>query len=73
MLFVSVGNLLHLSYLKRMAKSQLLSGWAIALGFFVLFYSSASALVVYWTLNIMVQWLIDLFVYLRESRVRSSP
>lgn len=73
MLFVSVGNLLHLSYLKRMAKSQLFSGWAIALGFFALLYSSASALVVYWTMNIVAQWLIDLFVNWRGARVRSTP
>lgn len=65
---VSVGNLLHIARLKHMMAAQLVSGWAITLGFFIVLYSSPSALVLYWMLNIMLQWSSDVVVHHREVK-----
>ena len=72
MLVFSILNLLHISRLRNMEISQRASGWAIALGFFALLYGSPAALVMYWTVNILLQWLIDVVVVLRESRVQGK-
>ncbi len=62
MLAVSIGNLLVMRRVQQMQRSQELTGWVIAFGFFVLLYGSAAALVIYWTVNIVLQWLIDWLV-----------
>lgn len=72
MVLVSAANLLHVAHLKHMAKAQFISGWAITLGFFVVLYASPSALVLYWTFNITLQWLVDVVIYSREAKVRKS-
>ena len=70
MLILSILNLLHMSRLRKMETSQLAAGWAVAGGFFVLLYGSPAALVIYWTANIVLQWLIDVLIVLRESRLQ---
>ena len=72
MLVLSVFNLLHMSRVRKMETSQLAAGWAVALGFFVLLYGSPAALVIYWTANIVLQWLIDVLILLRESRLQGE-
>lgn len=59
MLVVSVANLLVMRRMRDMQKSQEITGWIIAFGFFFLLYSSAAALVIYWTTNILLQWFTD--------------
>ncbi len=68
MLLVAIGNLLHLSHLKNFGKNQMILGWAISLGFFVLLYGSPAASVIYWTISIIFQWLIDVWIHFRASR-----
>lgn len=72
MFLVAIGNLFHISHLKRMDKSQKVSGWAIAGGFLILLYPAPSALVIYWTLNIALQWIIDVLV-VRWHAKEGSP
>lgn len=70
MFLVAIGNLFHISHLKRMDKSQKISGWVIAVGFLVLLYPAPSALVLYWTLNIAFQWIVDVVVVWWHAKER---
>ena len=72
MAITSIANLYHIAHLRNMDRSQVIAGWAITLGFLVLLYGAPSALVIYWTANIVLQWLIDVLILKNESRKRTS-
>lgn len=67
MLAVSIANLLVMRRLQQMQRSQELTGWVIAFGFFILLYGSPAALVIYWTVNILLQWLLDWILLRRKA------
>ena len=59
MLVISLASIFHLYSLRAIERSQIISGVALAVGFFLILYESAAALILYWTLNIAIQWAID--------------
>jgi len=68
MFAVSVANLLVMAKLQAMKRSQIITGYFLALFFFLVLYESPAALVIYWTVNILLQWLIDYWLSLRKTK-----
>lgn len=62
MLTISILSLVHINHIRPMEKSQFILGITFSLGFFSILYQSPAALVIYWSLNIVFQWIIDLAI-----------
>jgi YidC/Oxa1 family membrane protein insertase len=67
MLLVSMANLLAMRELQGIQRSQEIAGWLISIGFFLVLFNQPAALVLYWTFNILLQWLIDWYLHRSEA------
>jgi membrane protein insertase Oxa1/YidC/SpoIIIJ len=67
MLAISSLSMIHINYLVPLEKHQIITGSLLSLSFFLILYQSPAALVFYWTLNIALQWAIDV-ILIRKGR-----